>query len=387
MKNSFLLLMLGLCACTNNSERNITGTWIEQLPQETNYMQGFCLKENGVAESVGMNTLLYNKWEIKNDKLILSGESIGNEQTIPFTDTIDIIEYNRDTLVGKRKNIDVVYVRKDTETINEGPSRDAYEGFVWRKLSGADLTLWVQENDNIRLIADPLLPGIAMVKSSATKPQMLIRIFDLPNHDIRDIIGTLERNDNWDKKQTCKFEEVKSERDGVRRFIMVPDGVYATEIEMQVKSEPVPSSCNGWGIGNSGSRYFEIHDNHPDKVLFVEIGQEVPLFDENSIVFSDAPAQRPDDELCKDELYTMKGIVIIGHEVRSFKPDGSNNEYWIIDKTGTLNELYDKATQSEKCGKPVTAVLRVEYNGKWDDGFAAEYSGVLFVREIISLYK
>ena len=388
MRNSFLLLMLALCACTNHNDRSMTGTWIEQIPQGANYMQGFCLRDNGVAESVGMNTLLYHKWEIKNGQLILSGESIGNGQIILFADTIVITECNGDTLVGKRKNIDVVYVRKrdGTEPFNGRPSRDAHEGFVWRELSGAGLTLWTQENDNIRLIADPLLPGIVMVKEGATKPHMLIRIFNLPNHDIHDIIDTLEQGDNWDKRQTCKFEEVSSDREGVRRFVMLPDGAYATEIEKQMKSGPVPSSCNGWGMGNSGSRYFEIHDTHPDKALFVEIGQEAPLFDEKSIVFSDTPALRPDNELCKDELYTLKGSVIIGHEVRSFKPDESNDEYWIIDKTGTLNELYDKATQGEKCGKPVPAVLRVEYNGKWDDGFATEYSGVLLVREIISLH-
>lgn len=389
MRNSLLLLLLGLYACTGNNEKNLIGTWIEQMPQGMNYIQGFHLKDNGTAESVGMRTLLYNKWEIKDNKLILSGESVGNGQTIQFSDTMNIIRCHADTLVVNRKNMDVVYVRQnnDLETIKSRPSRAAHEGFTWKELSGAGLTLWVQENKDIRLIADPSLPGIVMVRNGCARPQMLIRVFDLPNHDINDVIRTLEKADNWDSKQTGRFEEVKPVRDGVRRFVMVPYGNYGAEVRMLMKSEPVPAPCNGWGVGNSGTRYFEIHDSHPDKAIFVETGQEAPLFDEGSIVFSDTDTAKANGEMSTDELFTLKGTVTIGHEVRAFKPEGSNDEYWIVDKTGSLEDLYDKTTKGQKNGSPVKAVLKLEYNGKWDDGFAAEYSGVFFVREIVSLNK
>ena len=69
---------------------------------------------------------------------------------------------------------------------------------------------------------------------------------------------------------------------------MVPDGDYATEVKAQMQSEPGPAPCNGWGVGNSGQRYFEIHNSNPDKAIFIEIGQDAPLFDENSIIFSNA---------------------------------------------------------------------------------------------------
>ena len=131
----------------------------------------------------------------------------------------------------------------------------------------------------------------------------------------------------------------------------------------------------------SGSRYFEIHENHPDKAVFVEIGQDAPLFDENSIEFTEQGVLDPSSDI----LYTMSGTVRIGHEVRSFQPANSDEEFWLVDKTGTLNAMYDELTGGVKNGKPVEATLKLEYNGKWDDGFAAEYSGVYFVREVISL--
>lgn len=389
MKNTLFLLLLGLCSCAGTSEKDLTGTWIEQVPNNANYIQGFTLEENGQAESVGMRTLLYKKWELNDGRLILSGESIGNGQTLQFCDTMNIVRSCADTLVVERRDKRIVYVKdKNTpETVNDIPARKAYEGFSWKKLSGIGLNLWVQESESIRLIADSSLPGIVMVRKNDTIPHGLIRIFDLPNKDINDVIKVLEKTENWDKEQTGKFEEVKSERDKVRRFILVPDGDYASKIEMLMKSEPVPAPCNGWGVGNSGRRYFEIHDSHPDKAIFVEIGQEAPLFDENTIVFSDMKHLSCDEKYSKDELYTLKGSLTIGHEVRSFRPENDKNEYWIVDKTGILNDFYDKATKGNKKGDPLQVTLKVEYNGKWNDGFAADYAGVFFVRQIIDRIK
>lgn len=82
---------------------------------------------------------------------------------------------------------------------------------------------------------------------------------------------------------------------------------------------------------------------------------------------------------------TMTGTLIMGHEVRTFKPDNCNEEYWIVDKTGSLSEKYDKLTGGVKNGEPVYATLKLEYQGKWDDGFAAEYPGVYFVKGIIEM--
>lgn len=162
--------------------------------------------------------------------------------------------------------------------------------------------------------------------------------------------------------------------------MLTPSGEYARKMEQVMKEEPVPSTCNGWGVGNSGMRYFEVHDSHPDKAIFVEIGQDAPLFDENSISFT--------DDTCEtDVLLVQEGFLTIGHEVRSFRPDGSDEEFWIIDKTGRLAGMYDKVTGGMKNGKPVKVRLKLEYNGKWEDGFAAEYAGVYFVREVLAVEK
>ena len=82
-------------------------------------------------------------------------------------------------------------------------------------------------------------------------------------------------------------------------------------------------------------------------------------------------------------LYVQSGEVRIGHEVRSFRPDKVGREFWRVDKTVTLTTGYERKTGGQKNGKSLRMTLKLEYNGKWNDGFAAEYDGVYFVREVI----
>lgn len=384
MEKIVLLAALMLSPLAGRCETDLTGCWIEQVPKEIAYMRGMCLNDDGSAESIGMATLRYCYWRTEGDRLILDGESIGNGQTINFSDTLRIIDVAKDTLTLERRMNKVVYVRKSAikEPIKgRRVQRTAHAGFEWRELKGAGMKLRVQRNDKIRLMADPLLPGIVMVRDGDERPHRLIQVFSINGNDINGVIDAIEKAGGWDKEQPGKFKQVKSGREGVKRYVMVPDGDYAKATDELMKTEPVASTCNGWGVGNSGSRYFEMYDGHPGKVVFVEIGQDAPLFDENSVTLCD----EPDSTLSRDVLYTMKGEMSLAHEVRSFRPDGTDDEYWIVDKTGRLEDMYDKITGGQKNGNPVDVTLRLEYNGKWDTGFAEDYDGVFFVREIVEI--
>ena len=67
-----------------------------------NKYQGFCLESGGKATSVNMATLRYEHWVQKGRDLILSGQSIGNHQTLPFADTLTVEKLTADSLVLKK---------------------------------------------------------------------------------------------------------------------------------------------------------------------------------------------------------------------------------------------------------------------------------------------
>lgn len=78
MKNSTIILILSLLffACSQKSinDKDIIGSWLDQSEAKLH----FTLLENGKARSDNMKTLLYQKWELRNDSLILTVKSEGN---------------------------------------------------------------------------------------------------------------------------------------------------------------------------------------------------------------------------------------------------------------------------------------------------------------------
>lgn len=255
----------------------------------------------------------------------------------------------------------------------EQPTQEARQGFKWEIVSGAGLQFWAQRDSQTCVVTDGLLEG-AVVKHtgrSRSGGRPVIKIFHIEDGDIDDVLDQLEESPGWNSEETCKFKEEDCERKGVTRYVLVPTRSYADRIEAAMEAkEVIPSTCNGWGNGNSGRRYFEIHDSHPDKAIFVEIGQEKPLFDPESIVLTDIP------------INTVRGELVIGHEVRTFTACNDTMEYWLKDLTGRLVQTYDSAAQGKCNGRPVYAELKVRNMGKSTEGFAAGYAGVYEVTEV-----
>lgn len=82
--------------------KGLEGAWTEPVPGMAGQVQGVRLEKAGKASSINMATLQYERWERRADTLILSGKSIGNHQTISFTDTLLIDELTDSTLTLRR---------------------------------------------------------------------------------------------------------------------------------------------------------------------------------------------------------------------------------------------------------------------------------------------
>ncbi|WP_300285859.1 lipocalin family protein [uncultured Alistipes sp.] len=105
-----LFASLAFVAC---NEADIEGAWIEPIPGMENTMQGIDLKKGGEASSINMATLQYETWTKDGDLLILSGRSIGNGTTIPFTDTLVIEKLTDDELSLKRGELVIRYKKQE----------------------------------------------------------------------------------------------------------------------------------------------------------------------------------------------------------------------------------------------------------------------------------
>lgn len=99
MRKLMIVLTVGLLlmACTSE-ETHLAGSWVQVVPGMPDLVQGFTLEQDGRAESIGMATLQYEQWLRDGDRLILTGKSIGNGQTISFSDTLDIVKLTEDSL-------------------------------------------------------------------------------------------------------------------------------------------------------------------------------------------------------------------------------------------------------------------------------------------------
>nr|WP_106831912.1 lipocalin family protein [Parabacteroides pacaensis] len=97
-------------ACTETT--SIEGKWVEPVPGMENQMQGINLEKGGRASSINMATLQYEKWEKKGDKLILTGKSIGNHQTLSFSDTLTIKNCSNDKLELKKGSLTINYQKQ-----------------------------------------------------------------------------------------------------------------------------------------------------------------------------------------------------------------------------------------------------------------------------------
>lgn len=111
MKKIYLLftLFFVLTAC---GKTEITGSWVQPIPGQESSMQGFKLEKDGKASSINMYTLVYENWEKQGKYLILSGQSVGNKQTLAFTDTFEIEKLTPDNLVLKRGEYSASYIRE-----------------------------------------------------------------------------------------------------------------------------------------------------------------------------------------------------------------------------------------------------------------------------------
>lgn len=104
-----ITMAIVMAACNGN---DIAGEWVEPIPGMEDQMQGISLNADGTASSINMATLQYETWKREGDNLILSGKSIGNGQTISFSDTLLIKNLTDEEMSLTRGEMTITYRKR-----------------------------------------------------------------------------------------------------------------------------------------------------------------------------------------------------------------------------------------------------------------------------------
>ena len=115
MKKLWLILFCLIAACDQQPKNPIVGHWLEIMPENHHIVQGISFNGDGTAQSIGMATLKYESWKLDNNQLTLSGKSIGNGQTIDFSDTYEVMQISPESLKLNKPGQYQVEYRKVSE--------------------------------------------------------------------------------------------------------------------------------------------------------------------------------------------------------------------------------------------------------------------------------
>lgn len=121
MKQTNILLLaivtMLMIACTSKKTSSTDevlcplGSWIKPI-DGMNGFDGIEIKDGGLASSINSSTLLYETWTQNDEDLVLSGKSIGNGQTITFSNCYKVKKCDSDSLILVGGNTTLRFARK-----------------------------------------------------------------------------------------------------------------------------------------------------------------------------------------------------------------------------------------------------------------------------------
>jgi hypothetical protein len=186
-----------MAACTSKS-KSVEGSWTSPIDGMDIFQAGFTLNADGSAKSINMATLLYRSWKKKGSQLYVTGESLGNGQVIPFTDTFSIADEGGKTILrsGSGKSFSLADSTRVSQLVSE------YETMYCYSLPGG------KDFVDLRYMR----AGDAIMGSLTYK-------IEGKDANMGNIIGSI-RGDTLDATYTFFSEDIKS----VRQVVFLKNG-------------------------------------------------------------------------------------------------------------------------------------------------------------------
>jgi hypothetical protein len=179
----------------------------------------------------------------------------------------------------------------------DAPSRAAPKDCAWEKLFDATLGLdaWIQHCDYHGRKINLYAKGNALLQhySDGGEDEKLIETFDVqvgekPEAAIKRVFAVHTPDKSLVAR--CQLEPYKDEAPeakrppkGVARYTFLPNAALKKELDAKQDPGDIPEPpCGDWGYTPDGIQYFEAHAGS-NKILFVRVGQDEPMFDEQTL--------------------------------------------------------------------------------------------------------
>lgn len=183
---------------------------------------------------------------------------------------------------------------------NIEPSRQALENCQWNNFSSL--------NSNFSFLYQSCHFGSRIISFKQEGNVILENIIDPNSKDSFPVIEIFSKNqgesfaqaferlfitklDSY-KAKHCILAELEKTPDlplkaNIIRLKLAPDKEYTEQLDLLEKgnTDIPPPPCGDYGVLPDNLSYFEIHRSNPNLFIWVLIGQETPLFDEQSFDF------------------------------------------------------------------------------------------------------
>lgn len=166
--------------------------------------------------------------------------------------------------------------------------KTTFTNCTWGQQTGAGLAIWAFTCPGHKLVADEALPGFQMqIDDAAAVPETYpaIQVFAKPaDATIAAVLTAVRAASPGPFTAECVLTPNTNDPSGMT-FLFTPTGTgkVAHEAFMAGKSEENSMPCGPMGPSEAGDRIFQVVAGAADKVVYVDLGSEIQIFDVNSL--------------------------------------------------------------------------------------------------------
>ncbi len=170
-----------------------------------------------------------------------------------------------------------------------------FAGCAWQEVKGARLAMQAfacgPDHGGVHIEADDSLPGFRLVYAGG-ESRMVVRTFDkAAAAPLEAILPAVRAASPGPFTAACAFAPAQGyDAKGKDRFVFEPTGADKAAWEKsQASDAPMDPPCGPLGVSIAGDRYFTVLADHPQVVVYADMGSEIQIFDPETLRVVGAP--------------------------------------------------------------------------------------------------